>query len=111
MQKRVRLIQKKMSQLMNNDDVEVMKTLDSRRIMDLEELDKLAERYFVPSCIGDTKSATIYLKIQERRAKLLGLDTPTRISMEVKTYDVTELNRQFELLQGNANGQDAIDLD
>jgi len=96
---------------MNNDASEIIKDLDSRRAMDLEELDKLAARFFQPACIGDSKAAAIYLKIQERRAKLLGLDTATRISMEVKTYDVTELNRQFELLQRNTDGQDATALD
>jgi hypothetical protein len=96
---------------MSNGDIEILKVLDSRRIMDLEELDTLADRYFMSACIGNDKAASIYLKVVERRAKLLGLDTPTKISMEVTTYDASELNRQFELLQRNANGQDETALD
>jgi hypothetical protein len=96
---------------MNNDESEIIKDLDSRRAMDLEELDKLAARFFQPACIGDSKAAAIYLKIEERRAKLLGLDTPTHIKVEVKSYDADELNRQFELLQRSADGQDATALD
>ena len=96
---------------MNNDASEIIKDLDSRRAMDLEELDKLAARFFQPACIGDSKAAAIYLKIQERRAKLLGLDTPTHIKVEVKAYDANELNRQFELLQRNTDGQGATALD
>jgi hypothetical protein len=96
---------------MNSDEAEIIKDLDSRRSMDLEELDKLGARFFPPACMGDRKAAEIYLKIQDRRSKLLGLDTPTQIKVEVNTYDVTELNRQFELLQREAHGQDAIDLD
>ena len=96
---------------MSDDDKEVMRELESRKSMDLAELDRLAARYFMPSCVGDTKSVAIYIKIVERRAKLLGLDTPTQVRMEVKAYDVSELNKQFELLQRNANGKESTDLD
>jgi hypothetical protein len=96
---------------MSDGENEILKDLDSRRLMDLEELDTLAERYFISAFIGNDKAAAIYLKVVERRAKLLGLDTPTKISMEVTTYDVSELNRQYELLQRNTNGQEETDLD
>ena len=96
---------------MINDHEKVNKDLDSRRDMDLEELDKLAERYFLPACAGDIKATTTYLKILERRSKLLGLDEPTKIKMEVNTYDVTELNRQLELLEGSTNGQSTPVMD
>jgi hypothetical protein len=94
----------------NNDEDQVVQDLQSRRIMDLEELDKLAERFFMPACIGDTKSASIYLKVLERRSRLLGLDEATKVTMEVSTYDIVELNRQFELLQGNSNGEGSSSL-
>jgi len=96
---------------MSDGENEILNDLNSRRLIDLEELDILAERYFISACIGSDKAATIYLKVVERRAKLLGLDTPTKILMEVTTYDVSELNRQFELLQRSANGQEEADLD
>ena len=96
---------------MTSNDSQVIKDLESRREMDLEELDRLASRFFLPACVGDPKAAAIYIKISERRAKLLGLDEAIKVKMEVSTYDVTELNRQFEILQRNSDGESSTELD
>ena len=51
---------------------------------------------------GDVPAINTFLKIQERRAKLLGLDQPIRQQVEVTTYDGdsidTELARLVNLL-------------
>ena len=56
---------------------------------------------------GDIPSITILLRIMERRARLLGLDSPTRAQIEVITYDTgtidAEVQRLVDLL-GSQNG-------
>jgi hypothetical protein len=47
--------------------------------LELERLDELQAAFHEKAKAGDPQCAAIVLRIQERRAALLGLDTPTKI--------------------------------
>jgi len=52
---------------------------DEIRTQELERLDRMMMRFLDNAIRGDVPSAQIVLRIMERRSKLLGLDTPTKI--------------------------------
>ncbi len=51
--------------------------LDDERSLEIERLDRLLSVVWAAALKGDAKAVDQALKISERRAKLLGLDTPT----------------------------------
>ena len=51
---------------------------------DLGKLDKLAEVFFAKALGGDVQSGAVTVKIWERKHALLGLDSPTRIDLQVQ---------------------------
>jgi hypothetical protein len=53
---------------------------DVRRI-ELERLDAMQRKAFAKAVEGDTGAVDAVLRIMDRRAKLLGLNTPSEISM------------------------------
>ena len=74
---------------------------DELRDAEVDRLDRLQRAYWFEA-IGDKntppvhKSAEIVLKIIDRRAKLLGLDAPTKIQAEVVTYDASGIDADIE---------------
>ena len=55
---------------------------DTARRLELERLSALGVPYWHKACDGDLKSAAFYLRIMERRARLLGLDAPMKVNIE-----------------------------
>jgi hypothetical protein len=50
------------------------------RAMELDRLDQIMFQHFTQALKGDTAATDRVLKIMERRAKLLGLDAPSKIA-------------------------------
>lgn len=80
--------------------------LDTYRNAELALLDNLSESYFKNACAGDMDSADLLIEISERRAKLLGLNAPTRAKVEVINYDTEELLQQYETLSRGIDSKD-----
>jgi DNA-binding CsgD family transcriptional regulator len=60
----------------------VAENADQYRAVEGETLLQL-QRAFMPSALrGDQKSAVVVLRVMERRAKLFGLDAPTKIAVD-----------------------------
>jgi len=49
---------------------------------------------------GDIPAINTLLRIMERRARLLGLDSPTRAQIEVTTYDTGTIDAEVQRLVG-----------
>jgi hypothetical protein len=61
------------------------------RVLELERLD-IATKGVMPKVLeGDERATDVMLRIQARRAKLLGLDSPDRQQVEVTGIDPREL--------------------
>ena len=84
---------------------------DELRDAEIDRLDRLQRAYWFEA-IGSKdqppvhKSAEIVLKIIDRRAKLLGLDAPTKIQAEVVTYDASGIEADIERIAFNLRGMD-----
>jgi hypothetical protein len=80
------------------DDVNAIRALETER------LDLAQSAIWGKVLQGDNPSISNLLRIMERRAKLLGLDQPTRIQAEVVTYDPDSVRAElarFITLTGN----------
>lgn len=88
-----------------------MENLDAQTLRELQVLDDLASSFFVRACAGDPRSAEIMIGVSERRAKILGIDAPTRSSLEVISYDAGVLREEYENLKReiHGNGQEPLD--
>jgi hypothetical protein len=62
--------------------------VDEHRRIEGERMDNLLATYMPQALAGDVKSADFVLKVLDRRAKLLGLDAPTKT--EVITLDAID---------------------
>jgi hypothetical protein len=69
-------------------------TVDAARKEELERLDTIIAVQWPQVEAGDEKATNIYLKVSERRAKLLGLDKPIEISQTV--VEVTAAERELQ---------------
>ena len=56
--------------------------------LERQKLDRLEVGLIKSTREGDVKAATVMLKIMERRAKLLGLDEPSKSEVKVDAVDV-----------------------
>jgi hypothetical protein len=72
------------------EDVTAIRTLETER------LDLAQSAIWGKVLQGDNPSIANLLRIMERRAKLLGLDQPTRIQAEVITYDGNAVRTELE---------------
>jgi len=73
--------------------------VDEHRRIEGERMDNLLSTYMPQALAGDVKSADFVLKVLDRRAKLLGLDAPTKT--EVITLDAIDAEiRRLELQLG-----------
>jgi hypothetical protein len=66
------------------------------RNLETERLDLAQSAIWGKVLQGDNPSIANLLRIMERRAKLLGLDQPTRIQAEVITYDGNAVRTELE---------------
>lgn len=91
------------------EDVEAIRQLETER------LDLAQSAIWGKVLQGDNPSIQSLIRIMERRAKLLGLDQPTRIQAEVISYDANsieaELARIYAATQTQpANSQPALEV-
>ena len=61
--------------------------VEAALFMELSRLDELQSTYWEPAVQGNMRAGEFVLKIMDRRAKLLGLDAPTKIQAEVVSYE------------------------
>lgn len=67
---------------------------------ELEKLDDLESKYAHRVDTGDTAAGQLILKIQERRAKYLALDAPTRVIIQDNTIqEIRALAEQLGVLE------------
>lgn len=57
-------------------------------ILEQQKLDRLEVGLIESARKGDIKAATVLLKIMERRAKLLGLDSPAEVKIEAVNVEI-----------------------
>jgi DNA-binding CsgD family transcriptional regulator len=73
----------------------VKEDVDAIRALETERLDLAQSAIWGKVLQGDNPSITNLLRIMERRARLLGLDQPTRIQAEVITYDANSIQAEL----------------
>jgi hypothetical protein len=71
---------------------------DELRELELDRLDTLQQTYWQPAVQGNMRAADFILRVIDKRAKLLGLDAPTKIQAEVVTYDGSNLDREVDAI-------------
>jgi len=74
----------------------VAEDVNAIRQLETERLDLAQSAIWGKVLQGDNPSIANLLRIMERRAKLLGLDQPTRIQAEVITYDGNAVKAELE---------------
>jgi len=75
------------------DDVEAVREIE------LDRLDRLERSVWANALQGDLGSVRAVLNIMERRAKMLGIDAPAKVSAEVTAYQGgTDIDREVERL-------------
>jgi hypothetical protein len=87
------------------DDVNAIRTLEAER------LDLAQSAIWGKVLQGDNPSIITLVRLMERRAKLLGLDQPTRIQAEVIAYDGNAVRTELERIltsRGNSSTQSAV---
>jgi transcriptional regulator len=76
------------------------------RKMEMDRLDVAQAAIWNQVVAGDLPAVVALIKIMERRARLLGLDAPTKSQVEVNVYDGAtidaEVQRLASLLDGGA---------
>jgi len=73
----------------------VKEDVDAIRRVETERLDLAQSAIWGKVLQGDNASIQSLIRIMERRAKLLGLDQPTRIQAEVITYDANSIESEL----------------
>jgi hypothetical protein len=81
------------------------------RELETERLDNLLNAVWADAMNGDIPAGTQALRIMERRAKLLGLDSPTKIQAEVVTYDANGINEQLARIIELASSSPPLPVD
>ena len=84
---------------------------DELRELELDRLDTLQQTYWQPAVAGNMRAADFILKVIDKRAKLLGLDAPTKIQAEVVTYDGSDLDREVDAIARIIDAQRTITAD
>lgn len=89
-------------------DRTLRESAEEARELELDRLDRLMAPYWGPATRqGDRKAAEFVLKVIDRRAKLLGLDAPTKVQAEVVTYDSNSIRAELDrIIAGNAIAPD-----
>jgi hypothetical protein len=74
------------------DDIETIRRIETER------LDIAQSAIWGKVLAGDTNAVSTFIRIQERRAKLLGLDQPFKQQIEVTTYDGNTIDSEVARL-------------
>ena len=69
---------------------------DELRDLELERLDRLQMAYWKDAVEGNIKAADYVLKVIQVRARIIGIEAPTRIQAEVVNYDATGIDADIE---------------
>lgn len=81
------------------EDVQAVRQLQQDR------LDTALQAIWTDILAGDIPAINTMIRLEERRAKLLGLDQPVRIQTEVVTYDADDIRtRLAQLIAGTYTG-------
>jgi hypothetical protein len=77
-------------------------SVDEIRDLELDRLDRIQRAFWTPAIVErDKRAAEVVLKVMDRRAKLLGLEAPTRVQAEVVNYDGNyDYNEDIERIIG-----------
>jgi len=87
----------------------VLPTVDTARQEELDRLDVIIKAIW-PNCeAGDKEAIASYMKVSERRAKLLGLDRPIEISSTV--VEITAQERELQEMLAQAERDAAVQED
>lgn len=76
----------------------VQEDIQDIRALEAERLDNLQNAYWLDAMAGDVPAGTQVLRIMERRAKLLGLDSPIKQQVEVITYDASNISEHLRTI-------------
>jgi len=85
----------------------VKEDVDAIRQVETERLDLAQSAIWGKVLQGDNPSIANLLRIMERRARLLGLDQPTKIQAEVISYDANDIRSELARIIASANTQSA----
>lgn len=77
-------------------------SVDEIRDLELDRLDRIQRAFWTPAIVDrDKRAAEVVLKVMDRRAKLLGLEAPTKVQAEVVNYDGNyDYNEDIERIIG-----------
>lgn len=81
-------------------------TVETARKEELDRIDTIIATVWPAVESGDDKAINTYLKVSERRAKLLGLDKPIQIEQQVT--EITAAERELQDLLAQAERDDAL---
>ena len=84
-------------------------SVDTARQEEIDRLDVIIKVQWPLVEAGDEKATNIYLKVSERRAKLLGLDRPIEISSTVLEVTAAERELQDMLAQAERDSKMAAE--
>jgi len=87
------------------DDVEEIRRVEQDR------LDMAQTAIWSKVLQGDTQAVNTLIRIMERRAKMFGLDQPTKIQAEVITYDAGGINTELANILELIHSSTTRDLD
>lgn len=76
------------------------------RNAELDRLDRLQRAFWKGAVDGNVRSADFILRVIDKRAKLLGLDAPTKIQAEVVNYDAGVIDAEIERIIRELNELD-----
>lgn len=85
----------------------VAEDINAIRELETERLDLAQSAIWGKVLQGDNPSIANLLRIMERRAKLLGLDQPTRIQAEVISYDGNSVRAELERILAQSSNSSA----
>ena len=89
----------------------IQEPADDVRAMELDRLDTFLFRLSGRIELGDTKAIDTALKVMDRRAKLMGLDAPTKVQAEVTTNDGTSIDSEVARLVALLDSSPARSVD
>lgn len=72
--------------------------IEELRATELDRLDRLQAAVWGEAMTGNPKAIETALKILDRRAKYLGLDSPIKQEIKVEVADAGSIDREMELL-------------
>jgi len=84
--------------------------VEEHRWQELDRLDRMQVALWPRAMKGDDKAINTIVRLMERRARLVGIDAPTRIQAEVVNYDGTrdidgDIERIVNILRGVGSSQ------